>query len=38
MNKVVAFGDGLFLVCEDFGRMFNNTFPAWAFFFLSFFF
>ena len=30
-------GSGFFLVCEDFGRMFDNSFPACAFFFLFFF-
>ena len=25
-------GGGFFLACEDFGRMFNNSFPACAFF------
>ena len=24
-------GDGLFLACEDFGRMFDNSFPACVF-------
>ena len=31
-------GDGCFLACEDFGIMFDNSFSAWVFFFLSFFF
>ena len=26
-------GGGFFLACEDFGRMFDNSFPAYAFFF-----
>ena len=26
-------GGGFFLACEDFGRMFDNSFPACAFFF-----
>ena len=26
-------GGGIFLASEDFGRMFDNTFPACAFFF-----
>ena len=26
-------GSGFFLVCEDFGRMFDHSFPACAFFF-----
>ena len=30
------YGGGFFLACEDFGRMFDNSFPAFAFF--SFFF
>ena len=30
-------GRGLFLACEDFGRMFDHSFPACAFFSLSFF-
>ena len=25
-------GGGFFLACEDFGRMFDNLFPAFAFF------
>ena len=25
-------GGGFFLACEDFGRMFDNSFPACAFF------
>ena len=38
--SIVAFGGGgdFFLVCEDFGRGFDNSYPACAFsFFLSFF-
>ena len=27
-----GWGGGFFLVCEDFGRMFDNSFPACAFF------
>ena len=27
-------GGGFLLACEDFGRMFDNSFPACAFFFL----
>ena len=30
-----AGGGGFFLACEDFGRMFGNSFPASAFFFLT---
>ena len=26
-------GGGIFLACEDLGRMFDNSFPACAFFF-----
>ena len=26
-------GGGFFLACKDFGRMFDNSFPTWAFFF-----
>ena len=29
-------GGGFFLACEDFGRMFNDPFPACAFFFFFF--
>ena len=28
----IQFGDGFFLTCDDFGRMVNHSFPAWAFF------
>ena len=31
-------GGGFFLMCEDFGRMFNNSFPARTFFLFFFFF
>ena len=35
---VVLLGnDGLFLACEDFGRMFNHSFPVYAFIFTFFF-
>ena len=27
--------DGLFLVCEDFGRMLDNSYPTCAFFFFK---
>ena len=30
-------GGGFFLACEDLGRMFNHSFPAYVFFFLFFF-
>ena len=33
-----ACGDGSFLACEDFGRMFDHSFLGCAFFFLYFFF
>ena len=29
-------GGGFFLACEDFARMFDNSFPACAFFFFFF--
>ena len=28
-------GGGFFVTCEDLGRMVDNSFPAWAFFFLK---
>ena len=28
-------GGGFFLACEDFGRMFDNSFPVCAFFFFN---
>ena len=35
-HRVVAFGGGSFiLACEDFGRMFDNSFPACTFFVLK---
>ena len=34
-KNVVVFVFGFFLACEDFGRMFNNSFPACTFFFFS---
>ena len=30
---IMVGGGGFFLVCKDFGRMFDNSFPACAFFF-----
>ena len=38
MGHVILISGGgvdIFLACEDFGRMVNNSFPASAFFFLS---
>ena len=32
-NNLYFGGGGFFLTCEDFGRMFSNSFPACAFFF-----
>ena len=32
-----AHGGGFFLACKDFGRMFDHSFPACAFFFYNFF-
>ena len=34
-SPVTKGSDGFFLTCQDFGRMFNNSFPACAFFFLK---
>ena len=30
-----AMGSGFFFACEDFGRMFDHSFPACAFFFFE---
>ena len=35
IRNVITCGGGFFLACQDFGRMFDNSFPACAFFFLK---
>ena len=34
-DRAVGYDGGFFLACEDFGRMFDNLFPACASFFFS---